>query len=590
MPVPLAQIPNAPQLGPDPAMIGVPNANANLSGVARNLMTPGMQPGAFDGAARGMASVGNAIAGMGEVGVRIGDIIRDAQDRKQKFQDDVSIATYNRMMTEEFAKYQGTLQGKSEDQWQPGWQEHVAQMGPKLLAGLPLSENGQQRLAVDNQQFLAQTNSTLITSSNRSAVERGTGEMVSHANRQFDSGDDEGGRATVSKLVTDGAWRQDQADSFLKGKKDVNQGNELTEFMQSNAVQFADDMKVIRNGKDVPPHLQEMVGHYFSGPDGRMKIDKWEGEASRYAQGVQVDTMNEVMGRMAEGETFDEDQIRTATDGKVDAIGIATLAKASIKNPKYIPEKVSTVRTMLVNYDGDGDKDMSQWMAIQNKISESVPTEMQATFRGELEKEYARSRDGKPRPQEAELRSAISSRVDTYAKSELFGPTGMGTKTGDRGKIVDQVASDKVWSRAEQVKLDFDSWMKTHPGASPEDASKWLNGVVNSDLMKSARNELDASGASAPWPLWVANPGFAMVWNMRRDPSATGAQPKSDVAPKTDDLNSWRASKPLGGSKPNGKKSLDALKKEADDALLLPTNDGPDITSADPDNLIPISS
>jgi|GEM_PF-2910044 len=535
-------------------MIGVPQANTNLSGVAGNLMTQPLQQGSFDGAARGSQAIGDSISGLGEVGQRISAVIQDANERKAKMQDDVSLATIDGLRSERLARYQGTLQGKSEDRWQPDWETEFASGDPKDLEGLPLSQDGRHRLALQTQEFMTRANTGLIVSSNRSAVDRGAGIMVSQAQRKFDDGDDAGGRVIVSQLVTNGAWRQDQADTFLKQVKETRNANELTGFMQSAPPQFADDMKIIKNGKDIPPHLQDMADHYFSGPDGRMKIDKWEVEAARNLRNFQIQGSNEIDDDILSGNITTEDQIHDRTAilglGEKDARSfVDSLAVEKSTTPEGQAAYLAAYDQMWtesVNYDPSSDTDGQERMRILRDIrSQAIPGERQPLLTNLREA----IKDGMT-PQR-ERAANMENVIDTIGMQGLLIEKPKSKPEDDREAWAEYTIA--LNQKKAALKKSARDWQKKWPEPGPQDDADWMKSAVGSST----------AGAAAK-SMWQT-PGNLWSSFMSRQTGGLG-----DFIPIVQ-LGRFQAAGIWGDKKTNGEVPSDAIRAKASKPQPQPT-------------------
>ena len=86
MPIPIAEIPNAPQIGGPVLTPGVAGpqggrmGGVNLLGVAGRMNAPKLAQGALDGPSEAMTRIGQAVAGLGATGERIANVITDIGD------------------------------------------------------------------------------------------------------------------------------------------------------------------------------------------------------------------------------------------------------------------------------------------------------------------------------------------------------------------------------------------------------------------------------------------------------------------------------------------------------------------------------
>ena len=489
MPIPIADIPNAPQAGPALGLTSVPQPSLSIAGVAGTLTAPTLAQGAFDGAAEALQSMGQAIGQVAQVPTKVKNIIDDNQRRRAQFQDNVSLATYNRQMTEAFETYRAGLDGVSEDQWVPGWQKQYSELSEKFAGDLSFSEAGRQQLLAENQQFLSRTNSQLITSANRKAVDRGTGELLAQADRQFEFGDDEAAYATIGKLVDLGAMRRDQAQAKMESWKEIRNENALTAAMQSNPKMFHEDIQeFIKTGKS------EVLEDNFTGPEKAMKLRDWEGRSGAFLRGIQVDQGNEIHNGILEGSIIDEPTLRQAAGDNFDEKQVQRWVKLMNSNVKYDPEVTSKLRTDIAGYSdiAKDDTDLSKYNELRVRIESTIAKDLQGPLATELYQAYSDQKEGKLAKPSTRLRGEMFSKIDELGAQGLL----TGGKTGRRGRtnerkgekasdIIDKEADAMVFTTVENLKNDTEQFFKEHPDASPDDAMAWF------------KSKLDAPAASA---------------------------------------------------------------------------------------------
>jgi len=540
MPIPLAQIPNAPRLAPDPAMTRVPNARTDLSGAARNLMTPQLQQGSFDGAARGAGAIGDSIGRMGAVGARIGAVFSDIQARKIRQQDSVNLAIRNRKVSERFAKFETETRGMSEDEWVPKWNEVMSKFGPEVEGDLKFSDEGLRRLEVDKQQFMAQTNTRLIGAANRSAVERGNGELLGRAQTEFEAGNEDTAATIYADMVVTGAMTQNQVDRRWEGHILTRDKNQRAAMMIDNPVLYASDLKSMRDGDALDEGQVSFMEQHFSGPEGPTRLLQAEGEAARYARGIQVDKSNEILNKIIEGDVTTEDEVREQGEGLMDSITIDRLVTVLESDPQYDSEKVSTLRTEIATYLAKDDRDLSGYASLQQRIGTEVPKGLQGPLNSELYTSYSRNRDGKSSPQTTRLKGEAFQFIDKLANSGVYGDTGLGTKGETKGKVVDAEQSAKAWGQVESVKEDMAQWFSDNPNATAKEASEKLNGMTDEVIRQKAADEAAKIRAGGDWTDWIPTryPGGFGLGTTYGYPSEPEPDiPKVDVIKAADEMD-----------------------------------------------------
>lgn len=254
---------------------------ADLSRATRSLMTPTLELDAFSGEAKG-------IAHLGEAGPKVAAVLEDARQRKQEFQDAVSLALYDKRMREAYARYKESLPGQPESAYLAGWQKAQAQEREAALKDIAVSERGRAGLSRYDADFSRRTAGEMVTLASHTAVERGTGEILAQAHRSFARGHDEDAYAISERLVELGAFTREQSDAQIAAWKETRRMEFLTSAMERLPREFAQELRsMVQTGKSEP--LQDAVRN----PE---EARQWLNKAERHWRETQSATRQEVFG------------------------------------------------------------------------------------------------------------------------------------------------------------------------------------------------------------------------------------------------------------------------------------------------------
>jgi len=433
-----------------PVLTQVPGVNADLRGVARNLMTPEIAQGSFDGGAEGLQAVGNAIAGLGEVGQRVGNIIADSRERLADYQDSVSLASYDRRMSEEFEKYKAELPGVTESEWLPGWQAKYKEISTKIASEYKFSGNGMQRLALANEQFLQQTNVNLIRSASQSAFTRGNGELMAKAQRDFDSGNFEEAHATLGKMVDTGAIGADDA------QRQVDQWKES----MLEADMIADPDGLIQGIEDGSVSVPE---------DRKARLISDANKVKRQQIGAAIDELDQMIfsGKFKTKEEIEEfSSIRgiPAKDTFERVKSLSIVEPTTIEGKARLESEYLKLMADIESYDPKFDVEEKGLYDLRTRIINLPPgygEEPSGILSGIV-------REGR-KTSEQEIRGNISSNIISMKSAGFFGvaPKEKGKKAGTEALLIEQRASalmDQFRAYQQQMgakltQADADAWL-----------------------------------------------------------------------------------------------------------------------------------
>ena len=178
---------------------------------------------------------------------------------------------------------------------------------------------------------------------------------------------------------------------------------------------------------------------------------------------------------MAASRSASDEITKRGRDAGLDEKDIVALRKAAEVPIAFDPKATSDATSAVENYRNEAraDTDMSRRNAIFNQIVTTTSPEIQKLLTGELDGIW-KNRNDPGTSQQKELGETYQM-IDQYAKSgflvgrdkegnEVKLPSGLGTKEGEKTKIVDEKAFQAAEQRRSDLYFDGAGFHEGQPG------------------------------------------------------------------------------------------------------------------------------
>lgn len=490
--IPISEVPNI-QTGPATPLASPNQQGPDLSAARQALTVPTLQQGAFDGAAQGIGALGQSIQRAADVPLKVQAVLQDAQERKTKFQDDAQLAQYDADMGRGYEEYKATLPGTSENEWGPKYAEQFKKNSEQYAKNLSLSPEGQQRLQIYNIRTLGNQQAQLMAEGTRSSIARGTSDLLAQAQRQYDSGQIEEAHVTMSRLVTNGALGQNQADSWFKQQEQQQKQNQFVGLMQKNPKAIAEDTEKLARGESVPE-----LDPLFTGPDRNIQIERARNAAQSNLRGIQTEQRQNIFEGIQGGSITNYDQIEAANQAGGEVLEPRDLqaAKKALMNTVGVLDvaKYNDIRAQVAQYDPKGDKDGTKMADLQRQIGSELPS----AEGSELFKRLKGISSGAAKNTDVDSRiSQISGdflRQGLFSSGKYYSDEQMRSLTGKDLQDAQTVMQNANTARA---KFDdaYNAWSQAHPGAKMEEGVAWANEYMQAEIIANAAKNPAMPGA-----------------------------------------------------------------------------------------------
>lgn len=415
-------------------------------------MTPTLELDAFSGEAKGAEAVARGLANLGESAPKVAAVMADARQRKQAFQDDVSLAQYDRRMGEAYARYKESLPGRPEGDYLAGWQAAQAKEREAVLKDLTVSERGRAGLARYDADFSRRTAVDLVGLASHTMVRRGTDEILAQAERLFASGEDDAAYALCDGLERQGAFTTDQKMAqFAKWNE-----TRRTEFLGA---------RMTHQPREFMQNLGEYIatGHskdLLESVRDRDEAQGWLQKTRQHFRGVQSTTRREVFGAIGEEKLTRESEVDGGGNLDEEDLVAARKGLAIQHTPVDFPI-YGRLRLAALAYDAAADTDGSGLAALDREIVAGVPGPQAARLL-----QQAREPDSPARRRQA----ALFRKVESHATSGHLGETGRDAE----GTIVDAPKARNVAMKAEALRLDLEHFLQKNPDAPATKVDQFL--------------------------------------------------------------------------------------------------------------------
>jgi hypothetical protein len=479
--IPMADIPNAPQLGPDPAMIGVPNANTNLSGAARNLMAAPLRQGAYDGGAQGMQAIG-------EAGQRVAGVLSHLSGVIAEAQNTASLAKAERILSDAFAAHEIESATKPPGEWLPAWQSKAEKLRGEVEK-LPLTPGGKRQMELYANQFMGSSSIQLAGKANKQIIEDSRLEVRTSVKRNAQAGQYENAVGRVYEGVKDGLFSKAEGDAIILEVETEQQQNIIFTNMNDDPEQFRFDL---RDGK-------------YDGEISESEKIKLDYQAQGILRKQQAEAVDSVENRIASGDVKNTEDIDTAAELlSIEPRYVEALKSSFQRNYVTTPEGKAEIakfyeqtQRKIDAYAEGGTRDDDAEYEIQLAIT-SLPDGQKEILRGRFQDATKEIGSG-PVLVDTRINKAITSLLDDGAFGVVV-PSAEVKKL--KGENLKKAALENLTAmkKADALRDKWKAHKKTNPNLSNEDAMKWLNGETQEDVRNAvSKGIFPASSQSQEW-------------------------------------------------------------------------------------------
>lgn len=480
--IPLADIPNAPQ-GANAPLTQYPDFRVNYSGIADSLKQKGLSAEPFLADAGGLGAIGRAVE-------QVGGIANQFAMQKLEAQNVIDVAKAENLMSDYSAKKQAEMETLPPDQWDSHFSEGLPEL-QKQIDDLGVSPRAAEAISANYTRWAGKTRANIGFDAVKTSIENGRQEVKVAMDRAFKTGD-------MEQYVRLG---ENAVKTGLMLNSEVEHGKfELEQAQKNESLQTA----VLNN----PFELQnEMDAAIKSGTGetesfGKLRapeLKKWLYAARSEARNQQIETRQDISNGIYSGSITDEAQIRemanpTKPDGtKINILPekeVNALTKLLTREVQFNPEIATKLKTDVMGYDADQDKDMSKFHEIDSAIENTLPKAEASALKSALFQTWQHTiRDGKPKDKQQAFEADLLKQFDTLGDQGMLGKTGVDPKTK---KIIDEQAHMQTWSNVETKKEQMRQWLKDNRDATPEQARQQFMDIVGSDAAQNAAKAFDS--------------------------------------------------------------------------------------------------
>ena len=471
MAIPVAEIPNAPQIGPDPAMMSVPNARTDLSGVARNLMAAPIRQGAYDGAAQGMQAIG-------EAGQKVAGVLSHLSGVMAEAQNTASLAKAETLLSEAYAQHEIESATKDPNEWVPSWQAKQSKLMSQVEK-LPLTPGGKRQMELYTAQFMGNSSISLAKNANKRIIEdaRLGGETMFKT--RIAAGDYEGAAIVKSELVSKGILSKNEGDAWMveaeKRQKD--------DFIASEMMADPDGLiQEVESGNIAMPDEEKQQVIARAKQVKRQQVAEADDELDQLVLTGEVKTEQEIR-EWGEARGIPERQILSHLKS------LSVVNESTEAGQAAIQSARGDIQAAISAYNPETDANDKDYFAIKDQIRASLPEGLRQEFLSDLS---SMRKEGRKTP-EKEIKASIFSQINELKTADFFGK---GDKPKDK-----LLAAQKANSLMDQFR-EYQKQMGAK--LTQADADAWLAAQVNGDVKKAVRQKV----LSPAVPAQPVNLGF----------------------------------------------------------------------------------
>ena len=515
----LADIPNAgPQaISASSAMIGAPSVPryqvnpevAQLGGAAmmdsrstrnaaQSMLTQTLELDAFSQEARAMGKFADSIGGLGDVSMKWGEKIAEAND----YADINRAETLLAVATQKQKADQATL---PLEKWGESFARHQEET-KRALAEIKFSNNAAAKFQPYLDNWTLKSEVALNAESRIKQLELSKTDIKANALRLAAESNFEASLSAFKGGVDKGVFTQEEFDKFAADIRD----NEIraAESMQTDRI-TADLMtdwtvakqnlnEYVKSAGDAKDDAR-IKGAYGEMPMSKVRrlmaqVDQ-QGritEASNYNTLAQaIDSNNPI--RDANGNEFlitDKDKLNkaletfkvTGTESK------ARLERLISDNVPYNSKDIAEVKAALATYDPSTDNDMSGLINLQNQIAEKAHKSLRPFLNDQLTQMVKKfNADGTLKSATEKWQGDMIRHVLDLGKAGILGDQGLDS---DGKNIVDVQKNNKYWQDVYKVQQGLEDWFQNpaNKDKTPADAQAFRDSLIKSGIEESSKN------------------------------------------------------------------------------------------------------
>jgi hypothetical protein len=575
--IPLSEIPNVPQLpgGPPVAPYGqVPGAKfatqpyvkghvepmrtqANFEQYAKDLQQAPLPGGFAQGQEMIVSAAGRyaSVAGQAESAWatsvsnalnNVGSIITDVANKANQDKDAVDVVRYQEMEQSAALAFENQMRQENVpvDQWGDRWQKEGA---PRFLeAANNLGTTPMTRAKI--QARAAGYAESKLYGFQIESAKKIQADNLDTLNGNFSRGLDEGGNREIAQGANDTAYSL----GYINSAKHTENNHKIEQTRQIDALNLgiSKDPKDVRKqaalvmeGKKASKEYEFLNGN----PElAKKTFNNAEQEWNRRRGEAKQSLLNDIHDG---GKPLSPDEIeRRGREAGMDENDIDAFKNSAKTQIAFDPKATADATRAVAAYanEAKSDTDMSRYNALYNQIITTTSPEVQEQLTAELNGHWKNRNDPVKAGdfQKKELQETYQL-IDKYQKSGLLVgrdkegkevklPSGLGTKEGEREKIVDEKAFQAAEQRRMELYYDAQAYIKDHPDFKAGELTKYINGRMAPDAQQKAD---DAPASQMPTPpratFYRVTPKVPAAMEWRYGPQTIAGPAPEPIFPKT---------------------------------------------------------
>jgi len=529
MPIPLADIPGAPNVGSPvllPNLPGVPTARGvDVSGAAlddRGLQrAQSLLAGAGDSVRRSASRVaestrgtkrelidprpfmaeGAALQSISEGIQHASGVINDFGQAMALAKDATDMGDLSVILSDARAEHQQWIEQNNPppSEWNPKWNE----MQPKVMekiAGLGASTRIKGRVESESARFFADNANKIAVESTRRAIVLKRGTQINAIDRALADNNFELAHQIGEESVNVGIFSQQEWEAKQLDIEQKHRQNIVETAIAADPKSVAEDMAAARkSGKS--EHFPWLNG---------AEILRAESQSKTLLRANRADSYEAGMDAIASGKWTTPEQVRKFgeandwTQGMIES-GVADLTRNFVDSPAgqaKIAENRAQNRAIVAAYDPETDPNFEQYYAVFDQIKRTMPPGYQEDLLDDLK---AKRKEGKLKPSDA-VKSAVTGEIRGMLSDGYFGQ--MATKKDGKALTNPEIESNlQASQKANQLMDAFTDWHRENPKATQADGIEWIRKQTAADRQtQKAGQKAEGSGFNwtdvipfAPW-------------------------------------------------------------------------------------------
>lgn len=209
MPVRLADIPNAPKLGPEFGMTETPGLRSDFGGLAGQLRQEELPKGYFDGNAQGVAKMAEAIGGTSEVFGKLAKAVESVTNN-------LTVNKAHGQIDDYIAARRGEMAQMPEDQWLGHLLEGIPKL-EKSLQGLRPSDTARREINEALMWKVDRARVEVVGEARNQLATNALGMLEAQVSRTTESGDYRGALTVVDRGVRDQVITAEEGERRKQG-------------------------------------------------------------------------------------------------------------------------------------------------------------------------------------------------------------------------------------------------------------------------------------------------------------------------------------------------------------------------------------